>query len=83
MRSFFLYLFPGNQDDRKIDWLYIGLILLIALALRVAGTSFGLPGTFHPDEPHHINTAVYFGSGDLNPHVFKYPTLWMYFLFIL
>ena len=56
------------------------LVLLLALVLRLMGITYGLPGTFHPDEPHHINLAVYFGSGDLNPHVFKYPTLWMYVL---
>ncbi|MBI4369638.1 MAG: DUF2029 domain-containing protein [Elusimicrobia bacterium] len=62
-----------------------GLIFIVAgaLALRLFGIWFGLPGTFHADEPHHVNLAVYFGSGDLNPHVFKYPTLWMYFLFFL
>lgn len=58
-------------------------LLALGLALRLAGIHFGLPATLHPDEPHHINTAVYFGSGDLNPHVFKYPTLWMYLLFAL
>ncbi|MBI2069786.1 MAG: glycosyltransferase family 39 protein [Elusimicrobia bacterium] len=59
------------------------LIVSAGLLLRLAGIDFGLPGTYHPDEPHHINLAVYFGSGDFNPHVFKYPTLWMYVLFIL
>jgi hypothetical protein len=59
------------------------LIAMTALALRLAGIGFGLPGTYIPDEPHHINIAVYFSSGDLNPHVFKYPTLWMYALSIL
>ncbi|MCB4755592.1 MAG: glycosyltransferase [Elusimicrobia bacterium] len=61
---------------------WLPFITILAFILRATGTSFGLPGTFNPDEPHHINLAVYFGSGDFNPHVFKYPTLWMYVLSI-
>jgi len=66
----------------KIIKFTLPTIVLVAFLLRFLGIHFGLPGTVFPDEPHHINLAVYFGSGDLNPHVFKYPTLWMYFLFI-
>ncbi|MDE2039030.1 MAG: glycosyltransferase family 39 protein [Elusimicrobia bacterium] len=54
--------------------------LVLAAALRFWGVSWGLPGLYNADEPHFINTAVSFGSGSLNPHTFKYPTLWMYTL---
>lgn len=60
---------------------YILWSLLIGGAiLRLWGIDFGLPAVFNADEPHHVNVAVSFGSGDLNPHIFKYPTLWMYTL---
>jgi len=58
------------------------LIFLAAVGLRLA-SSLSLYGRYHPDEPHHINIALNFGTGDLNPHVFKYPTFWMYFLFFI
>ncbi len=56
-------------------------ILLGAVLLRFLGLKFGLPVPVFSDESHHINVAVSFGSGNLNPHIFKYPTLWMYVLF--
>lgn len=55
---------------------------LIAVGLRLAGITWGLPNTFNSDEPHHINLAVSFGGGSLNPYSFKYPTLWPMLLFI-
>ncbi len=54
---------------------------LLALALRFIGIGCGLPAVFNADEPHHVNVAVSFGRGSLNPGVFKYPTLYMYGLF--
>ena len=63
---------------------YVRELLLVAsvlVLLRFAGANYGLPGVFNADEPHHINIAVSFGRGSLNPGMFKYPTLWMYVLF--
>lgn len=57
------------------------LILVLAVALRLIGIGYGLPAVFNSDEPHLVNVAVSFGGGSLNPHLFKYPTLWMYVLF--
>ncbi|HBL17911.1 MAG: hypothetical protein A2X36_17380 [Elusimicrobia bacterium GWA2_69_24] len=57
------------------------LILAAAAALRFIGIGYGLPAVFNADEPHHVNVAVSFGSGTLDPGIFKYPTLWMYCLF--
>ena len=57
----------------------IGLILFIALSLRVWGANFGLPYLYHPDEPNKIIIAQHmFTTGDLNPHYFKKPTLFIY-----
>ncbi|HYE91193.1 MAG TPA: phospholipid carrier-dependent glycosyltransferase, partial [Terriglobales bacterium] len=41
----------------------------------------GLPGVPHPDEQTIVGLAVRFGTGDLNPHFFNYPTLWTYAVF--
>jgi len=58
----------------------LAALLLGALYLRFRGLCWGWPGVFDADAPHIVNLAVYFGSGDLNPHIFKYPTLWPYLL---
>lgn len=57
------------------------LAALVALGLRLAGISWGLPHTYNADEPHIINLALSFGAGTLRPYAFKYPTLWPYILF--
>jgi len=51
-----------------------------AAYVRFRGSCWGWPGVFDADAPHVVNLAVYFGSGDFNPHIFKYPTLWPYLL---
>ena len=63
--------------------LYAGLLLIcaVALSLRVYGIAFGLPHLYYWDEPTVVNRALRFGSGDLNPHFFHYPALYMYVLF--
>src|SRR3990167_5476147 len=53
-------------------------LLFAALLLRVVGINFG-PN--HPDEHLIINHALAFGTGDLNPHMFYFPTLFLYLLF--
>ncbi|MBM4362389.1 MAG: glycosyltransferase family 39 protein [Deltaproteobacteria bacterium] len=58
----------------------LAAVLVLALYLRIQGTSFGLPHLYYWDEPTVVNRAVRFGSGDLNPHFFAYPTLYMYVL---
>lgn len=57
----------------------IGIFLfLLSLALHVWKINADLPQIFNSDEPHHLNIAARFGTGDLNPHDFKYPTFWPY-----
>lgn len=72
------HFFPLRHE--KTFWFLTGMCAL-GFLLRVIGIADGLPGVFNADEPHFMNTAVYFGSGTLNPPLFKYPTLWMYSLF--
>jgi len=57
----------------------LGMVLLLALLLRVWSIEFGLPYLYHPDEPNKIAMAqTMFKTGDLNPHYFKKPTLFIY-----
>jgi 4-amino-4-deoxy-L-arabinose transferase-like glycosyltransferase len=60
--------------------LLIGLAILLvgALIFRLYGITFGLPHLYYWDEPTVVRRAIRFGSGDLNPHFFYYPALYMY-----
>lgn len=67
----------------RIDLLAAG-ILLVAFALRVAGVDFGLPlAEARPDEMTIAFQAMKFGTGDLNPHSFNYPSLFKYLVFTI
>lgn len=57
-------------------------ILFLAFTVRYWGINFGLPHTeCRPDETLIIHRVLGFFSGDLNPHWFVYPSLYMYILF--
>lgn len=56
------------------------LVLLLGAGIRLYGIGFGLPELYYWDEPTVVHRAVRFGGGDLNPHFFAYPTLYMYVL---
>ncbi|MGE3840003.1 MAG: glycosyltransferase family 39 protein [Vicinamibacterales bacterium] len=62
-----------------------GALLLVILAaglwLRLRGLSFGLPAVYNPDEIAILSRSLAFGTGDLNPHNFLYPTFYFYVLF--
>ena len=52
---------------------------IIALCLRLWAIDFGLPYLYHPDEVNKITIAQnIFKTGDLNPHYFSKPTLFIY-----
>jgi len=60
------------------------IILLVAAVLRLWGLDFGLPNDrCRPDEYMIAVVALGMGSGDLNPHFFNYPTLFIYLCFAL
>jgi 4-amino-4-deoxy-L-arabinose transferase-like glycosyltransferase len=68
---------PRFLADRQRVCVWI--VLLVALLLRVWSIDFGLPYLYHPDEPNKIVMAqTMFKTGDLNPHYFKKPTLFIY-----
>jgi hypothetical protein len=59
------------------------VILCVAAALRLAGLTWGLPGTthlfsYHPDEYFALRAALFLAAGDPNPHFFNYPSLYLY-----
>lgn len=62
----------------------LGLILLVAFALRFWGISFGLPHTeARPDERAIIDVTRSFLSGNFTPYFFDYPWLYMWVLSVL
>jgi hypothetical protein len=56
-------------------------ICLLAAGLRLLALGYGLPATYNPDETPILNRALAFAKGDLNPHNFLYPSLYLYALF--
>ncbi|MCG3204669.1 MAG: hypothetical protein KCHDKBKB_01384 [Elusimicrobia bacterium] len=58
-------------------------VFLISFFFHAWNIGYDLPNLYHQDEPHHLHIAAHFGTGDLNPHDFKYPTLWSYVLSVL
>ena len=72
---------PGAVSARNASAL---AIVLVAAGLRFAGLGFGLPmAEARPDEMTLAFQAMKFGTGDLNPHSFNYPTLHKYLMFML
>lgn len=69
----------------KKDNLILSGIIIIAGLVRYWGIHFCLPHDIGCafDEKIATNIAIQFGSGDLNPHFFSWPTLYMYALFFL
>lgn len=68
------------MDDKNNRYLLFALLALAAV-LCFWGINFGLPQAVHADEQAFIKRALRFSTGDLNPHFFVYPTLYMYILF--
>jgi hypothetical protein len=52
-----------------------------AALLRLWGLTHDVPFNYYPDEAHFVKRSLAFGSGDLNPHWFHKPALFMYLLF--
>lgn len=59
-------------------------VVALALVLRTFGLDFGLPlAEARPDEMTIAFQAMKFGTGDLNPHSFNYPSLFKYVIFAI
>ena len=70
-----------NEDHRTS--IYLAGIVLLGLALRLWGINWGLPYQYQTEEYKVIKYALRMGSGDLNPHFFEYPSLYLYFMLFL
>lgn len=66
---------------RRTELLVLGVILLVATALRLGGVFSDYPFSYYGDELHFIKQAMALGTGDLNPHWFHKPAFLMYLLF--
>lgn len=53
-------------------------VLLLAAGIRLWGLFHDLPFSFFGDELHFMKRSMAMGTGDLNPHWFHKPTLFMY-----
>lgn len=65
------------------DWPWLGLALIVGLALRLWGISFGLPGLYHPDEGLVVRQALAFGAGILRPYSYVYSPFLPYMVTVL
>src|SRR5438132_14191327 len=69
----------GLRRLLTVDVLAVALLFLFALALRMYGVRGSLPYVGHPDEPKLIDSATHIvKSGDLNPHLYIWPSLYIY-----
>ncbi len=66
---------------RWTEAVLLTVILILAAWLRARGVGWGLPYPYHPDEGSILFHSLAFGTGDLNPHWFRWPSLLMYVMF--
>ncbi len=72
---------PGTRLPYRV---VLFAILGLATWLRLRGIGFGLPCLeARPDETIAVFEALRFGTADLNPRDFHWPTLYPYLLFLL
>lgn len=67
----------GDERDKYI----LTVFILIGLIIRLWGIRGDLPFNYYGDESYLIYHSLKFGTGDLNPHWFVWPTLFQYLLF--
>lgn len=67
---------------RKTFYLSVAALCVAGLWLRMRGLGYGLPAVYNMDEVAIMNRAMAFGTGDLNPKNFLYPTFYFYALFV-
>lgn len=66
---------------QRLEWLIVLGIVVGAFGLRAWSVRSGLPYVAHPDEPNPVEYAArMLQTGDLNPHVFRKPSLYVYLL---
>ena len=70
------------MSNNTKQYVALGIVLTTAFIVRFLGIFHDFPFTYFGDEEHFIRRSVAFGSGDLNPHWFHKPALYMYLLFV-
>jgi hypothetical protein len=69
----------GDNKSRESTFILLCLIFSAAMAVRVVGIDYGLPGKLIEDEPFSVNSAIKIAStGDLRPPRYTYPTFQIY-----
>src|SRR3989442_13109263 len=58
----------------------LAIIVVAGLVLRLVELGAGLPAYPAEDETTIMGLAIRIATGDLNPHTFYYPSLWLYTL---
>jgi hypothetical protein len=58
-------------------------LVLLSIVLNSLFLAHDLPEVSHPDETAVVRRAMALGSGDLNPHYYRYPSLWTYMVFLV
>lgn len=66
---------------KQNNWVLL-LIILLALAVRLAGIQHGFPFIFHPDEPTIVRSALGLRF-EINPKHFDWPHLYIYLNYFL
>lgn len=67
--------------NQRLNAVTLGVVIALALVLRMIGLQYGLPAVYNPDEVSIMARALSFAKGTLNPHNFLYPTFYFYVLF--
>ncbi|MGD8760651.1 MAG: phospholipid carrier-dependent glycosyltransferase [Anaerolineales bacterium] len=68
-----------NSISKRAVVLGVVAIVLLAAGLRTWQVTWDLPYVYHPDEPYYVWIVQnIFKTGDLNPHFFNYPSLFLY-----
>ena len=68
------------MSRRALSWALVAVIAIAAF-LRFWNIDWGLPFPYHPDEGSILVHSLGFGTGDMNPHWFRWPSLLMYVVF--
>lgn len=69
---------PGDTIRSRAAVLTLAAILLMAAGMRLWGLFHDLPFSYFGDELHFMKRSMALGTGDLNPHWFHKPALFMY-----
>ncbi len=69
---------PEEGTRSRTAVLALAAVLLLGAAIRLWGLFHDLPFSYFGDELHFMKRSMAMGTGDLNPHWFHKPALFMY-----